>query len=323
MTALMSAPGSGLRAPGSERRRRALRAPGSGLRAVAPSPEPRAPSPQPSQERGAALLIALVFMLILVGLATAAAVYSQNSQLTTRAQLLDTQAFYIAEAGVHRARQQLVAGNWASGSTNTESFGGGEYSVTITDNGSCGAGSSGCQYTFTSDAYIPSSTSYVARRELAEGSIPATVSSTNLSLAATASASSSDGSHTASKANDGDSDSDWRASTAGNGQWLAMDYGSATTVDRIIVDENDNIDGVNIQYSDDGSSWTTVSGLSVVESPSKTWTATFTASSHRYFRAVFTASGSSKKVRVNELESYNTASGSVTFTGAGDYTTQW
>ena len=276
-----------------------------------------------TRQRGAALLIALVFLLVLIGLATAAAIFAQNSTLTARAQLLDKQAFYIAEAGVHRGRQALTAATWTSG-THTESFGAGEYSVTITNNGSCSSGGSGCQYTLTSDAYIPTSSSYIARRELVEANIPATVSNTNLSLTATASASSAASGHAASNANDDSTSSFWRANNNGNGEWLAMDHGSTTTVNQIIVLEKDNIDGISsVDYSDNGSTWTAVSGLSVVESPSKTWTADFTSTSHRYFRAVFTASGSSKKVEVEEQQHYNTASGTTTFTGSGDYTTQW
>lgn len=275
-------------------------------------------------ERGAALLISVLFLLMLIGLATAGAIHSHTSQLTGRAQLLDKQAFYIAEAGIHRGRQALTAGTWASGSTNTESFGAGEYSVTITDNGSCSAGGSGCQYTITSNGYIPTSASYVARRQLVESNIPATVSNTNLSLTATASASSAEGGNPASNANDGDTGSKWRASTAGSGQWLRMDHGSATTVNRIVVLEDSNIDGISaVQYSDNGSSWTSVSGLSVVESPSKTWTANFTSASHRYFRATFTASGSGDEVRVQEQQHYNTVGGSVGIDGSGTYATSW
>jgi Tfp pilus assembly protein PilX len=285
---------------------------------------PPAPSPERFDKRGAALLITLVFLLVLVGLATAAAIFAQNSQLTAKAQLLDKQAFYIAEAGIHRARQQVEAGNWASGSTNTESFGAGEYSVTIADNGDCASGSSDCEYTVTSNAYIPSSSSYVARRQLVEDEIPVTVSNTNLSLTATASASSAESGKPASNANDGNTGTEWRASTAGNGQWLRMDHGSATTVNRIVVLEKDNIDGISaVEYSDNGSTWTAVSGLSVVESPSKTWTSNFTSTSHRYFRVVFTASGSGDKVRVKEQQHYNTASGTVSINGSGDYTTSW
>ena len=274
--------------------------------------------------RGAALLIALIFLLVLIGLATAAAIFSQNSQLTAKAQLLDKQAFYIAEAGVHRGRQALTAGTWASGSTNTESFGEGAYTVTITDNGSCGAGGSGCQYTITSDAYIPNASSYAARRELIEANVPATMSNTNLSLTATASASSAASGYPASNAKDDNVESEWRASVGGNGQWLAMDHGSATTLDKIVILEANNIDGVSaVAYSDDGSSWTAVSSLSVVESPVETWTATFTSTTHRYFRATFTASSNGTKVQVDEMQDYNTATQTVTFSGTGDYTTQW
>ena len=276
-----------------------------------------------SNERGAALLIAVLFLLMLIGLATAAAIHCQTSQLTSRSQLLDKQAFYIAEAGVQRARQALEVGTWALSSTNVESFGAGEYSVAITDNGSCSPGASGCELTLTASAYIPSSSSYQARRQLIEDQVPATVSNTNLSLTATASASSSSSGHAASSSKDDSLSTYWEANTAGSGEWLSMDHGSAVTLDQIVIEEENRINGVNIQYSDDGSSWTTASGLSVVESPSKTWTCDFTATSHRYFRAVFTASGGSHKVSVQEMRDYNTANATVAVDGYGNYNTSW
>jgi hypothetical protein len=263
-------------------------------------------------------------LLLLAGLAAAAAVFAQNSQATARAQLLDRQAFYIAEAGIERARQALAGGDWALASTNTESFGAGEYSVAITDNGDCAVNDNDCEITITSSAYIPSSTSYQARRQLTEEDIEAEVINTNLSLTATASASSSQSSHPASDANDDDTGSHWEASTQGSGQWLQMDHGSAVTVDQIVIEENDRIDGISaLEYSDNGSSWTSVSGLTVVESPSKTWTCAFTSTSHRYFRATFTASGSSRRVSVEEMRHFNTANQTVSFDEPGDYSTTW
>jgi len=82
------------------------------------------------------------------------------------------------------------------------------------------------------------------------------------------------------------------------------------------------LDGVSIESSPNGTSWSAVSGLTVTESPSKTWTADFNDTTARYFRAVLTASGSNNRVSVEEFESYNTATGSVTL-GAGDFTTTW
>jgi len=255
-------------------------------------------------------------MLVLSGLALAVGVFSTNSLVSGKSQLHDAQAFYIAEAGLQRARQQLVAEVWSAGNSYTESFGAGEYEVTIVDNGDS-------TYTVTSNAYIPDSTNTIAQRQAVASSIPVTTGSGNLSLSATASASSSQGSFTPAKANDADTGTFWRAQTQGNGQWLAMDHGSATTVDQILVKEEDKIDGVNIQSSSDGSSWTTVSGLSVTESPAKTWTADFTATSARYFRGVFTASASNQRVSVQEFESYDTSVSGVSLDGEGTFTTAW
>jgi len=153
--------------------------------------------------------------------------------------------------------------------------------------------------------------------------IPVTSTNTNLSLSATAAASSTNGSDVPANAKDGSLSTHWQANTQGNGEWLRMDFGASTTLDQIVIQENNRINGVNIQYSSDGTSWNTVSGLSVVESPDKTWTANFTAIGRRYFRAVFTASGASHRVSVEEMESYNTSSGSITLDDTGEFSTSW
>lgn len=271
-----------------------------------------------------ALLLTFFMMLVLSGIAVGVGTFAHNSQLVGKTQLLDAQAAYVAEAGWQYARQALADGTWTAattpGNTYTADFPAspatkvGEYSVTIVDNGDS-------TYTITSSGYVPTASVYAARRQMVETSLSVTTADgTNYSLTATASASSTNGSNIASNAKDGSTSTRWEAGTAGSGQWLAMDHSSAVALDKIVVEEHSNIDGVNIQWSDDGSSWTTVSGLSVTESPSKTWTATFTETTHRHFRAVFTASGGSKKVAVKEQQHYN-ASGLTL--GAGTYSDTW
>lgn len=266
--------------------------------------------------RGAVLFLTFLVMLVLSGLATAIGIFSYNSAQTGNSQLLDKQAYYIAEAGWQRARQALVAGTWTAasspGNTYTETFGAGEYRVTIVDNG-------GGSYTVTSDGYVPSQAISKARREIVESAITVTSSDgTNLSLTATASASSTSGTNLPALAKDGLTSTKWKAGSNGNG-WLKMDHGSATTLTKIVVKEDNQINDVTIEYSDDNSAWTTPSGLSIIESPSKTWTATFTATSHRYFRASVSAD-SNKKPSVKEMEDYNS---SISSLGAGDVSTQW
>ena len=267
-------------------------------------------------QRGMALFLTFLLMLVLSGLAMAVGVFSYNSMQTGKSTLLDKQAYYVAEAGWQRARQALVAGTWVAaaspGNTYTESFGAGEYQVTIVDDG-------GGSYTVTSNGYVPSQATTSAKRQVLESALTVTSSDgTNLSLTATASASSESGSNTASKAKDGDNSTKWKANNNGDG-WLVMDHSSATTLNKIVIEEDANITGVTIEYSDNNSTWTTASGLSVIESPSETWTATFTATSHRYFRASISAS-SSKKPSVKEMQDYNS---SISSLGAGSVTTQW
>jgi len=262
------------------------------------------------------LFATFLMMLVLAGLALAIGVTAHNSQLGGRSQALDRQAFYIAEAGWQRARQAINAGTWTAagspGNTYTEVFGGGEYQVTIVE-------TDDEEYRITSDGYVPSQSSYVARRRLVEDEIDVTTSNTNLSPSATATASSADASSPASNVNDGSTSTKWKAGSNGNA-WLVLDYASAVTVNQIVLKDTKQITTVTIEYSDNGSSWTSVSGLSVDEDDD-TWTADFTAASHRYFRASMSVS-SSKKAEVKEMESYNTASASLSLS-RGDVTTQW
>jgi hypothetical protein len=270
-----------------------------------------------SREWGAALLATFLLMLVLSGLALAVGMFGHNSVVGGKTQLLDKQAFYVAEAGWQRARQAINAGTWTAAqpaNVFSESFGAGEYEVSLLENPDD-------TYTITSEGYVPNDTSPVAQRRVRESDIPVTGAGTNLSLTATALASSSSGSNTPNKANDGSTGTRWESGTNGSGSWLAMDHASATTMDKIVVEEHNFINGLTIEWSDDYSSWTVASGLSVVESPTKTWTATFTSTAHRYFRARFTSVPSSKAAAVSEMESYNT--NAATTLGTGSVTTAW
>lgn len=268
--------------------------------------------------RGAVLFITFLMMLVLSGLVTGVAVFSHNTHLTGRSLLNDRQAFYVGEAGLQRARQALIAGTWSAatggGNTYTETFGPGEYSVNIVDNGDT-------TRTITSSGYVPTIASYETRRQVAETSIPVT-GGTNLSLAATAAASTEQASHPATHANDGSTSTSWRANTAGNGQWLRMDYGSATALVQIVIVEHQNITALSaVEYSSDAASWSSVSGLTTSTTGSgdnQTYTADFSSASARYFRVTFTASGASQKVGVDESRAY-----ASTGLGVGTVSTQW
>ncbi|MBI4598516.1 MAG: discoidin domain-containing protein [Candidatus Omnitrophica bacterium] len=269
-----------------------------------------------------------LLMLLLSGLALAVGVFSNNSLATSRSQLLDKQAYYIAEAGWQRARQALSAGTWSAasstGNTYSESFGAGEYSVTIVDETTPAVEDDDTEYTITSSGYVPSAASYRSRRQVAETDVEVTVTNTNQSLSATATASSTNGSNTASKSKDGDTGTKWQAGTKGPNEWLKMDYGSAATVNRMIIKDDGNISSaITIQHSDDAAAWTAVSGSSIVESPNNTFDINFTSTSHRYFRALFPDVGSGSRAGVKEMETYNIASRAVEFGDAGTVTSQW
>ena len=257
----------------------------------------------------------MTFLIVIIITAIAAGVglFAHNSLLTGKTQLLDKQAFYIAEAGRERARQALVAGTWSGGNTYTESFGAGEYKVTI-------SGSS--PYTITSEGYVPNQTATVASRQAVESGV---TSFTNLSRNPNviAFASSSNGTNTPDKAKDGLTTNQWRANTNGSGSWLAMDFQVAAALNQIIIREDANITSLTIEWSDDNSTWTVVSGLSITTTGSgnsEVYTASFTAASHRYFRSRFTGVPGGSKAAVKEMETYNT--GSIAL-GQGTFTTAW
>ena len=272
--------------------------------------------------RGMALLMTFLLMLVLAGLALAVGTWAHNGMVMGKTTLLDRQAYYVSLAGWQRARQALVAATWAAaaspGNTYTESFGAGVYNVTIVDGGSN-------VYTITSDGYIPTEAAPVAKREIVETQLSVTSSDgTNQALTATATASSAEDSHPALHANDNSTGTFWRASTAGSGQWLKMDFGaSPPALNKVVVQENASIadNGIVLEWSDNNSTWTTfASGSQIIESPSKTHTATFTALTHRYIRATLTSTGLGSKVSVEEMRAY---SSSISSLGRGEVTTQW
>ena len=258
-----------------------------------------------TRQRGAALLLTFLLMLVLAGLALAVGIFAQNSQVIGKSQLLDRQAFDVAEAGYQRARQTFASLTWTAGGTHTEVFPPapatplGEYSVTI---------SASSPYTITSDGDVPSIASSVARRRVTVSGI---TTSTNLALNPNviATASSSSGSSTPERARDDSTGTHWRAQTTGSGQWLTFDFQVATTVQQVVIDEDQNITGVTVDWSDDDSTWTAGPAATVSGSGNnQTYTVTFSPDVvHRYFRATFTASGSSSRVGVDEMTASNTA----------------
>ena len=258
-------------------------------------------------ERGAVLLITFLMMLMLAGLALAAAVFSQNSLVTGKSQLLDRQAFDVAEAGAQRARQAFtaLALTWTANSTHTETLLSptgsqlGEYTVTI---------SASSPYTITSDGYVPTTAASMARRQVTLSNL---TTSTNLARnpQVVATASSSNGSNTPEKARDGSTGPQWRAQTTGSGQWLKLNFQTATTVRQVVIDEDQNITGVTVEWSDNDSTWTAGPAPAVSGSGNnQTYTVTFASDVfHRYFRATFTASGGGSRVGVDEMTVTNTA----------------
>ncbi|MFC1699278.1 discoidin domain-containing protein [Candidatus Omnitrophota bacterium] len=260
------------------------------------------------EQRAAALILTFMILVSLTSLTLAFLTLSKDEFKSAGAELSNMQAFYIAEAGRAKARWALTTGEEALGWGEADtSLGAGTYTVTTTDNGdgTC---------TITSSGYVPDDTNPIAQRQVIERDITvSTDSGPNLSLAAAASASSAQGSFTADKSNDEDSGSKWKSNVS-NGSWLKHNFGSSSTFDKVVVDDGTKIDSYTIQYSTDDVVYNAVTGLS--ESPA--WTFAFNSVAAQYLR--FNVNGN--KPEVNELETYNTVSGSTSL-GQGQFLSSW
>lgn len=266
--------------------------------------------------RGVALLSAFIVMVTLSTMALAFLNMVKDDIKRTGADQTDAQAYYIAKAGLAKARWALTTSGQAVGWGETDTaFGAGTYTVTTTDNGDS-------TYTIISEGYVPNDTNPIAKRRVEERSISVSTSSlTNLSPGATASASSYDGTNTPGKAIDGLTSTRWEANdtaSVGNPQWLAVNLGSSKTFNRVIFNEASNrITAYQIQYSANGSSWSAVSGA-VASSAGNVTTVDFNAVTAQHHRIYITVSDNDPRIR--EFESYNIAS--VTL-GQGKYVTKW
>lgn len=258
-------------------------------------------------KNGAAFIFCFIVLISLTVIALAFITMIHYEMKSAQAGMHNMQAFYLAEAGLARARWALTAEGEAVGWSEADiSLGEGTYSVTTTDNGDG-------TYTISSEGYVPDDTNPKAKRLVEERNIQVGAGDgTNLSLAASASASSVQGVNTADKAIDGNGASKWKSSV-NNGSWLKLDFGSGTTVDKIIYDGS-KIDSFTLQYSNDDAVYQPVTNAS--ESPSGT--VTFDSILAQYLR--FNVNGN--KPEVNELESYDSSSGSLTL-GQGNFITSW
>lgn len=277
---------------------------------------------RPRQDkRGVVLIGTLIVLVTLTGMTLAFVAMTANEIKSSGAGLNDAKAFYIAEAGLAKARWALTTGaqtvGWGESDT---ALGDGTYTVTTVDNGDG-------TYTITSSGYIPDDTTPVVQRRVQEKSVPFSMGSPpNLSLTATASASSVKGGNTADKAQDGDYNTKWQASgtpSAGSPEWLAMDFGSAVSLDRVVFDEpsGNSITVYTLQHSSNGSTWTAVSNP-VASVVGQTTTVDFDSTSDRYLRIYITGS-TRKDPAINEFESYNIAGGGVPTLGQGKFVTAW
>jgi len=268
-----------------------------------------------TKKKGVVLLFTLVILvgLSLFGLAYLSMIGDETKNVG--AGLLNMRAFYVAEAGRARARWALTTGAQTVGwGESNISFAGGTYTVTT----AYADPPTNSLVTITSNGYIPDSANPIARRTVVEKNIPFTTGGTNLSLESNgteATSSPYQGHNEPEEAIDGLTNTGWISSVKAT-SWLALDYGSAKTVSRVVV-SGSKITSIVVEYSTNGTSWTPVSNPSGV----LPGTRTFTAVTARYLRLNIT-SGANEKAQVNEFESYTGASGSTTL-GKGSFVTSY
>ncbi len=264
--------------------------------------------------------IVLIFVLvILVGLSLVSFAYLSMlsyEMKSVNAGLLSMQSFYIAEAGHAKARWALTTGTRAPGwGESNISFGNGTYTYTTAYSDP----PTNTHVTITSLGYIPDSANPIAMRTVVEKNVLISAGSgTNFSLASggtIATSSPYQGQNTPSQAIDGSAITGWISNVKAT-SWLALDYGSAKTIGKVVV-SGSKINSIVVQYSADGIIWTPVSS----PSGALPGTQTFTAVTTRYLRLNIT-SASSDKAQVNEFESYTGSSGTPGLGRGGFVTSQ-
>jgi hypothetical protein len=126
---------------------------------------------QTASQSGHLIIYALVFMGIMMVAAASLVGYTTINVRSARTAQWQTQALYLAEAGIDKALYQLNEESSYTGETNT-ALGGGQYSVSIT---SIDAGTK----LITATGYIPNSTNPVAKKVI---KATATIDAANISF---------------------------------------------------------------------------------------------------------------------------------------------
>jgi Tfp pilus assembly protein PilX len=86
-------------------------------------------------DKGAVLLFVLIVMTVLTSVVAAYLGFVQTSTKSTGAQIIDSQAFYLAEAGIHYGIYNLKQDSGWTGTPSAVSLGEGTFSVSVVDLG--------------------------------------------------------------------------------------------------------------------------------------------------------------------------------------------
>ena len=265
----------------------------------------------------------MLVLLIFVGLSGLAFAFLTlvNDEITsTGAGLWNMQAFYIAEAGLAKARWALTEGEETLGEWEGEEdravIAGAAAIGTYTIDPPVDNGDGTC--TITAYGYVPNDTNPLAERQVVEESIPVGSGGlTNLSLAAAISASSEKlPQNPATNANDEDSGTEWKAGSKDDA-WLKLDFVNLTIFDRVVY-MGSNINSAIIEYSNNDSTYIEVTNA--VESPAGI--IKFDSVSARYLKLNMDVD-SNKTANINEFESYDSAEDVNTILGRGEFSTSW
>lgn len=194
-------------------------------------------------ENGISIIVAIFIMLVLsVTIATVAALVATSGDVAIN-YWESLEAFYIAEAGLARARVRLSpVGDWAFEKDHKEkdvSIGAGTFTVKTEYDKKTDT------VTITSTGYVPDSSDWRAKREVVEENIPPP------SGGITATASSESWWHPAGHAIDMDLETYWQAWLWPLPHWLRLTFISMVAFDGVIFYQDTvNIAEFHIEYYD-------------------------------------------------------------------------
>lgn len=219
-------------------------------------------------KKGVASIIVTIFVMLMLAVfvATVSSMVATDAYIATN-HLDSIKAFYIASAGLARARV-LLATEWQFDEDHSETdvaVGDGIFDIATNyvrrDN----------VVSITATGFIPNKTALRAKRTITETNVPPPTR-TNLSLPAsvTASASSSEAGHEPIYSKDGDYNTYWQSQRVAADSWLSFTFPTSLDFDKIIIYQRwVNLLDFSIQYLS-GTNWVDVPNPQISGTNTKT-----------------------------------------------------